>query len=470
MVAVLQVVVAAASLLAVVAALARPAHRRPPALPALVVVAALLVVVLLPPPSADGSGVQPSSAAAGVAVAALAVLQMQLLRRRLTTSATRSWLDLATGVPAGLALVWAFATTPVALGAGVSEGRAAVLLVPLGLAWLVLTFCLTTTALLRPPDRRMLVHAVAAAVLVVAEVSSASALAGQSGGALADAAHPTAAALVALAAWLRDPHADERALESGGDIVIGPVSLTLQGTALLGWHLVSPIPEPAAWASLAIIVLVTAKTAVVFQQLDVLNALRSQATTDALTGLGNRRALDHALAVVDAGVPVALVVLDLDRFKAVNDTLGHRAGDDLLVALAGRLREDSGSGEHVVRLGGDEFALVLPHSDLPAAERRARSAVAALARPVDLDGGPVQVGASAGVAAAPLHATSARALWECADAAMYAAKRRDGAVVVAPLPEPAAGAAADAVDAVDAGPDDDRRRTDRRVAERRGGG
>nr|WP_255479519.1 GGDEF domain-containing protein [Quadrisphaera sp. RL12-1S] len=176
--------------------------------------------------------------------------------------------------------------------------------------------------------------------------------------------------------------------------------------------------------------------------------------TDALTGLGNRRALREALSGVERGEEVALVVIDLDRFKAVNDTLGHAAGDELLVELGRRLREGSAEGEVVVRLGGDEFALVVPRAGREAARVRAAEAVVALSLPVRLGHTTASVGASAGVAVAPLHASTAVGLQERADEAMYRAKGQEGAVVVADATEV---------------PAPDRRRTGRRAADRRPG-
>jgi len=452
------VVGAAAAVLA-----ARRLPGRPPALPALVALAAVGAAQLLPPLSTGGRGAALQGAATAVALTALAAGQLHLLRRRLATSAVRSWLDLATGVPGCLAVVWAIAAPLVAAVTGGGLLTAALLLTPLGLALLGVTFAVTSTALLRPVDRRMVLTAAVVAVLTTGEAGSVSAAAGQVGGDLvADAARPVAAALLGVVALLRDPHQAVRAEESGFDIVLGPVAQTSLSIALLAWFVVSPTNTPMAWAALATVVLTLVKTVVVFQQLDALNSLRAQATTDALTGLGNRRALEDALAAVDAGHPAALVVVDLDRFKAVNDELGHAAGDALLVELAARLRHEADDDDVVVRTGGDEFALLVPGGDASAARDRATRVVAAARRPVHVVGREVRVGASAGVAAAPVHARSASELQEAADRAMYAAKSGAGAgeggVVVADA------RVADGSDPAA----EERRRGERRTAERRG--
>ncbi|TNM69114.1 GGDEF domain-containing protein [Streptomyces sp. NP160] len=363
-------------------------------------------------------------------------VQMRLLRARLVTSAARSWLDVTSGAVLGLGLAWALGTPLLLRSPGVGEAWATVLLVPAGAAQIASSFTVTSMLLVRPRDPRMRALAAVGSLLFAAEVAGLLGSTG-SGAAVVVAALLRAAAAVALAAaaLLHDPAAGATALESTSDVIIAPIALTAGSIVMLAWHLVSPLSTAAAWAALATIVLLTAKTVVVFRQLDALNAIRTQAMTDALTGLGNRRALQEALSGVERGEEVALVVIDLDRFKAVNDTLGHAAGDELLVELGHRLREGAADGEVVVRLGGDEFALVVPGADREVARQRAAGAVAALARPVRLGRTTASVGASAGVAVAPLHATTAVGLQERADEAMYLAKGREGAVVVAGGPE-----------------------------------
>ncbi|WP_030623783.1 putative bifunctional diguanylate cyclase/phosphodiesterase [Streptomyces sclerotialus] len=150
---------------------------------------------------------------------------------------------------------------------------------------------------------------------------------------------------------------------------------------------------------------------------------------DPLTGLPNRQwllertwsALDDAERV---GARAALVLIDLDRFRSVNDTLGHLAGDRLLLQIAERLRHALPRGAEAARLGGDEFAVLLPTADsLTSAQRVARSLVAALGSPLDLDGLTLVLEASAGVAVYPDHALDAEGLLRRADVAMYQAKR-----------------------------------------------
>ena len=153
-------------------------------------------------------------------------------------------------------------------------------------------------------------------------------------------------------------------------------------------------------------------------------ALKSEelALSDGLTGLANRKRLGERTALAILEGPVALVLLDLDRFKEVNDTLGHHVGDQLLMAVAQRLESSLRPGDTVARLGGDEFALLLPGASVELAGRAAARARAALAAPFELGGLLVDVGASAGLAVSPEHGTDLDVLLQHADVAMYLSK------------------------------------------------
>lgn len=154
----------------------------------------------------------------------------------------------------------------------------------------------------------------------------------------------------------------------------------------------------------------------------LLDQLRATAECDALTGLANRAMFERALAAAtrERGRPRALLLIDLDGFKAVNDTHGHAAGDACLVEVARRLRQLFSGAELIARIGGDEFAVVVEMSE-PGLEAQARGALAALAEPIR-DGAHVfSVGASIGVAAVA-DAPSPQLLFARADSALYAAK------------------------------------------------
>jgi diguanylate cyclase (GGDEF)-like protein/PAS domain S-box-containing protein len=154
------------------------------------------------------------------------------------------------------------------------------------------------------------------------------------------------------------------------------------------------------------------------------------ATYDSLTKLPNRNMFMAKLeeAVIEAGArhsSFAVLFLDLDRFKNVNDSLGHAAGDDLLIEMGRRLRELLREHDLVARLGGDEFVvLVKKHASVAALERVAEKMIAVITRPCMLQGREVVVTGSIGISAFPDDGRDAATLLRSADAAMYAAKER----------------------------------------------
>jgi diguanylate cyclase (GGDEF)-like protein/PAS domain S-box-containing protein len=157
--------------------------------------------------------------------------------------------------------------------------------------------------------------------------------------------------------------------------------------------------------------------------------LRHQAFHDSLTGLSNRALfydrVEHALGRRDDAAGPVVLLLDLDRFKLVNDSLGHAVGDDLLVAVAHRLQEAVRSGDTVARLGGDEFAILLEQCSSGRAERHATRLLEAVAQPLELSGQSVDVTGSIGIAAGD-PGLGAGELLRNADMAMYRAKAAGG--------------------------------------------
>ncbi|HEX2344534.1 MAG TPA: EAL domain-containing protein [Vicinamibacterales bacterium] len=148
---------------------------------------------------------------------------------------------------------------------------------------------------------------------------------------------------------------------------------------------------------------------------------------DTLTDLPNRVLLHDRLgyallAAERASEPLGLLILDLDGFKAINDSLGHQAGDRVLQELAARLRALLRDGDTVARLGGDEFAFVLPRTDGDGAARAAREVLRAVDRSLVLDGRPLELRGSVGIAWCPEHGSDADVLLQKADIAMYVAK------------------------------------------------
>jgi len=165
------------------------------------------------------------------------------------------------------------------------------------------------------------------------------------------------------------------------------------------------------------------------------NRLKHLALHDALTGLPNRLLLKDRLdqslrAARRSGNPLTLAILDLDRFKEVNDTLGHQVGDALLVDVAKRLIDCVRAGDTIARLGGDEFAVVLPQQDdADSAHDVAERIVRAIHEPFSIAGCiALEVGVSVGLAMFPDDADCESKLMQCADVAMYDAKRSATAI------------------------------------------
>ncbi len=156
--------------------------------------------------------------------------------------------------------------------------------------------------------------------------------------------------------------------------------------------------------------------------------LEIQATHDELTGLPNRSFLQRRLEqeahiARESNIPAALLLLDLDRFKEVNDTLGHTVGDLLLQKIGQRLQNQLRPTDLIARLGGDEFAIVLPATDAAGAIYAARTLLGALDAPTLVDDHAFSIGGSIGIALTPEHGDDVTTLLRCADVAMYVAKR-----------------------------------------------
>lgn len=176
------------------------------------------------------------------------------------------------------------------------------------------------------------------------------------------------------------------------------------------------------------------------RQAAMMAVLEHHATTDPLTGLVTRRIFDvatqTALSAPSATNGTALIMLDVDRFKTINDRFGHPGGDEILIQLSALLVTTSRRGDVACRLGGDEMAVLMPDCSLEVAQGRAEQMVTAV-RTHDFAAGAaraVAVSVSAGVAHSPTNAQNAPALYAAADAALYRAKRagRDRVVAQAP--------------------------------------
>ena len=168
------------------------------------------------------------------------------------------------------------------------------------------------------------------------------------------------------------------------------------------------------------------------EQIDEKTAeLTRQATHDALTGLSNRHHFEEHLKELIAGGggkrAMAVLFLDLDRFKMINDTLGHKVGDLVLIEVAKRLQLGLRSGDLLARMGGDEFTVILLRCNSRAiAEAVAARMIDSISRPFEIQGHRFVIGASIGLASYPYDGANAVALLKHADAAMYEAKQAEG--------------------------------------------
>ncbi|GIJ07039.1 putative bifunctional diguanylate cyclase/phosphodiesterase [Micromonospora andamanensis] len=217
-----------------------------------------------------------------------------------------------------------------------------------------------------------------------------------------------------------------------------PFELLSTGSLLL----LAPVLVTAARASAALVPLVLVPLFAVYRMARLTVEQHQLAALDPLTGLPNRKALlaevneqvhRHAerAARGEPGTRLALLLIDLDRFKNVNDALGHAVGDRLLVEVSARLTDAVAPPQMVARLGGDEFAIVMTGlSDAGEARALADQVVQALAEPVPLDGLPLDVGGSIGIALYPEHGEDFATLMRHADVAMYDAKHRNDTVAV----------------------------------------
>jgi diguanylate cyclase (GGDEF)-like protein len=254
--------------------------------------------------------------------------------------------------------------------------------------------------------------------------------------------------LAALAAsWAHDR---PRSVDPSGGARIGlrllavPLVCTMASLYVLGHDLLQPVPVASAWLAIGCVIAGILRIAVTFREVRGYNQVELEARTDELTGLANRRALlaraQGVLGAATSSRPAALLLLDLDGFKEVNDSLGHPAGDDLLRQVGPRLRGVLRSDDVLARLGGDEFAVLVPGTSVDEARALAHRLRGLLGEPFTVGGVRLHVGVSIGVATSPVPATTVSELLRCADVAMYTAKRaREGVHVHAPDPVQAGG-------------------------------
>jgi diguanylate cyclase (GGDEF)-like protein len=240
-----------------------------------------------------------------------------------------------------------------------------------------------------------------------------------------DIGWPLGMALLGLAPWRRPRRIDVLAFESWTIVVI-PLFFALVALAVLTGNRLWDAPSLAVVLAFGSICAGFVRLTLTFKEVRSLSELRREARTDELTSLGNRRLFYERMSALLDDRPrdkrLALLLIDLDRFKEVNDSLGHQFGDKLLRQVGPRLRDAVGGDDTIARLGGDEFSIILDSGDMRSAVELARRVQNVLDKPFQLDGVPVKISASIGIALFPEHATDANQLLRHADVAMYAAK------------------------------------------------
>ena len=245
-----------------------------------------------------------------------------------------------------------------------------------------------------------------------------------------DTLWPAASLVLAFVSW-RPARRLSTGQLAGWAVLVPPLVCTSVAVLMLEVAAVRPVPVPAVALATVTLLGAAGRFALSYRDAAALADSRRLALTDDLTDLANRRALLAELeaAAAQPAIAVGMLLIDLDRFKEINDSLGHHVGDELLRQLAARLRTALRPNDLLARLGGDEFAVLLrAQPDQPqdvgavAAQQAAQRLARVLDEPFHLDDVALHVTASIGIALTPDHATDPRELLQRADVAMYAAK------------------------------------------------
>jgi len=252
-----------------------------------------------------------------------------------------------------------------------------------------------------------------------------------------DALWSVALAVIVAAAWQGPQRVSDRRPARALVGMALPAVLACASLALLlygSWR--SPtLPRTSSLLAAAAISAAIVRMLLTVRAVEALADARRQARTDDLTELPNRRMfleiLDRDLNGRDQQARMAVAIVDLDRFKEINDSFGHHLGDRLLQMVAERLADAVGTTGVLARLGGDEFGVLLPTADPDRAVKIATGLLAALRHPFDLEQITLHVDASIGVAVFPDHGNDRSTLLRHADSAMYAAKNDHSGVTVA---------------------------------------
>ena len=363
------------------------------------------------------------------------VATVQLLRNALGRLSRPNWLD---GVVAGFgaaAICAAFAFHSILHAAGGSVATATTnLAYPIG-DLLLLSLVIGGTVLLS--GRSTLpwyLLAAGIALNVIGDTanlfSSSTIFASKLGTDFNAVAWPASIVLMSMSVWLKPRTLDPLRAQRVAGVAL-PSIAAVGGLVILLVGYVRPVSWVAVWLATATLLAAGLRLTLSARDLRILTEERHrQAQTDELTGLGNRRYLFHVLETffADYANPwttsrnLAFLFIDLNRFKEINDSFGHPAGDELLRQLGPRLSAVVPATGSVFRLGGDELAVVLVDADEANAEAVALDILKVVCEPFILQKMKASVGASIGIALAPTDAAEAIGLTWCADTAMYRAK------------------------------------------------
>jgi diguanylate cyclase (GGDEF)-like protein len=363
------------------------------------------------------------------------VATVQLLRAAMGRLSRPNWLD---GVVAGFgaaAICAAFAFHSILHAAGGSVATAATnLAYPIG-DLLLLSLVIGGTVLLAGRSTfAWFLLAAGISLNVIGDTanlfSSSTIFASKLGSDFNAVAWPASILLMSMSVWLKPRTLDPLRAQRVAGVAL-PSAAAIGGLAILLIGYVHTVTWVALWLATATLLAAGLRLTLSARDLRILTEERHrQAQTDELTGLGNRRYLFHVLETffADYANPwttsrnLAFLFIDLNRFKEINDSFGHPAGDELLRQLGPRLNRVVPATGSVFRLGGDELAVVLVDADAATAAATAENILKAICEPFILQKMKASVGASIGIALAPSDAAEAIGLTWCADTAMYRAK------------------------------------------------
>ena len=362
---------------------------------------------------------------------------MLIMRGEIRSFKTSSWLDGAVAGLGAAAICSAFVFDTIVNSVSGSPAAVAVnLAYPIG-DLVLLAFAVGALVIVPGWPTRLITLVAGCLVLAIGDTVYLfqNAAGTYQSGTILDASWMTALFLLSLSVWqpVGARQTDDRAQAPG---FVLPAVAAVAAVVIIftgNWRHIGPV---ALGLTVATLVLVGVRAGLSRRELTALTrANHHHAVTDELTGLGNRRLLTQQLEAIfdttnDPWGPdeaLALLMIDLDHFKEINDSFGHPTGDGLLRLIGPRLSSVTRSSDVVVRLGGDEFAVLLTGADVEFAMSIADRITTAFEPPFDVAGSSLHVGASIGIALAPQHATNATELMRCADVAMYRAKAAHGA-------------------------------------------